>query len=154
MNALAFKKGLERVLLSAGFERTGKSLHRVGSGAATMVAFEKGFGNQWFVNVGFWLYALGSELPDRVAQTHLYFRLERLVPEFRETLLKAGALNEPDQPRAYEELRELLVNDIDSTLRVLGTVAGLRSALQEGRLTHGLVRKEARVYLATTAEPH
>lgn len=147
MNALAFKKGLERVLLSIGFERTGKSLHRVGSGAATMVTFEKGFGSQWFINVGFWLYALGNEPPDRVEQTHLYFRLERLVPNFRERLLEAGALDEPNQPQAYEELCELLANDIDSALRVLGTEAGLRAALQEGRLTHGLVRKEARVYL-------
>ncbi len=111
------------------------------------MAFEKGFGNQWFIIVGFWLYALGSELPERVEQTHLYFRLERLVPTLRETLLEAGALNEPNQPRAYELLCGLLVNDIDSTLRILGTVAGLRSALQEGRLTHGLVRKEARMYL-------
>jgi hypothetical protein len=147
MKALAFKKGLERVLLSIGFERAGKSFHRVGSGVATMVAFEKGFGNQWFIDVGFWLYALGSELPDRVEQTHLYFRLERLVPTLRETILEAGALTEPNQPQAHEKLCYLLVNDIDSTLRVLGTVAGLRSALQESRLTHGLVRKEARAYL-------
>lgn len=148
MNALAFKKGLERVLLSMGFERARKTFHRDGSGVATMVAFDKGFGNQWFINVGFWLYALGSELPERVEQTHLYFRLERLVPTFRETLLEAGALSEPNQPRAYSELCKALNSDIDSTLRILGTVVGLRTALHDGRLAYGLVRKEARMYLS------
>jgi len=149
MNSRGFRNGLERVLLSVGFEKGGKSLVRSESGVTTLIACAKGFGDQWSIDVGFWLEALGENRPDRVEQAHLYFRLERLVPEYHETIVLAGALNDAGQPAAYEKVLELLGNSIDPELRILGTEAGLRTAMAEGRLGNGLVRKEARAYLDT-----
>jgi hypothetical protein len=146
MDSRAFKSGLERVLLLMGFEKKGRALERSDSGVSTLIACSKGFGEQWSIDVGFWLEALGQDRPDRVEQAHLYFRLERLVPEYRETILLAGALNDADQPAAYKKMLELLPS-IDSGLRIMGTEAGLRTAMAEGRLGNGLVRKEARAYL-------
>jgi hypothetical protein len=98
--------------------------------------------------VGFWLNALGRDLPDRVERTHLYYRLERLVPEIREVILSAGAGSEPAQPDALEQLIELLTSRIDAVLRDLATVDGLRAAIDKGRLRDGLVKSQARDYLA------
>ena len=80
-------------------------------------------------------------------RTHLYFRLERLLPQFREVVLSAGDLDDPNQPAAYDLLKDTLATEGDATIQDLGTEAGLRRALKSSRLTHGLVRKEARKLL-------
>jgi hypothetical protein len=147
MTTSSFRKGLERAWLAAGFHRAGKSYRRDGSTAATLLSAEKGFGSQWFISVGFWLMGLGADVPDRVERTHMYFRLERLFPEFRETILAAGALGEPEQPESFEQLLHLLAGPIDAALRALGTEEGLRAAINSDRLCQGLIRKEAREYL-------
>jgi len=157
MNVRDFKKGIGSTLLSIGFDAVAGGAFvrsKPDSGVSTIVSTQKSFGDQWFINVGFWLHRLGGERPNTVQNAHLYFRLERLVPEYRETILLAGALlDEPDQPNAYQELRHLLATAIDSRLQVLGTEAGLRQAQAEGRLIDGLVRKEANDWLQVT-EPH
>lgn len=148
MDASRFKKGLERVLTSKGFARHGKSLRREGQKVETLISFEKGFGSQWFINVGFWLTELGDAVPELVHQTHLYFRLERLFPKFREVILTAGAISDVGQEMAYEELVRVLDSDLDSPLNELGTEEGLSSALRNNQLDKGLVTKTARDYFA------
>ena len=147
MNAFAFKAAIRRVLQDLGFRDLGKLLRRDQSGVSVLVAFEKGFEKQWFLSVGFWLHALGQVIPDRVEQTHLYLRLDRLLPASREAILTAGALDDPAQAEAYDRLLELLVQDFDVLLRDLGTDAGLRNAARASQLKQGLMRKEAREYL-------
>ncbi|MDC3960076.1 hypothetical protein [Polyangium jinanense] len=147
MNDHTFKTGVERALLSAGFERHGKLLRRHDSSVWTLVGTEKGFGQQWHINVGFWLEALGAACPAQVEKTHLYFRLERLFPEHHETIASAGALDDQKQSEAFGKLNALLVGEIERGLRALGTEAGLRSAMAAGRLTQGLITKEAREHL-------
>jgi hypothetical protein len=147
MNAASFKSNIEQVLVSAGFERHEKSLRRYESCVWTLVGIEKGFGPQWHINVGFWLEALDGKCTARVEQSHLYFRLERVFPEHRETITLAGALGDSNQPEAYAALLALLQGDIDRQLRALGTEAGLRAALTAGRLIQGLITKGAREHL-------
>jgi len=163
MTSTEFKKGLERVLRSLGFQRAGKALARSGIRVLTLVALQKSnFGDQWWINIGFWLEQLGGHAPDRVELSHLYYRLESLFPEHRETILVAGDLDEPEQPiilvgdakardqrKAYEQLLELFTGRIDAELRVLGTEEGLRKGMRDGKLKNGLVRKEARAWLLT-----
>jgi hypothetical protein len=97
--------------------------------------------------VGFWLHALGTLETDHVERTHLYFRLERLFPEFQEVILCAGDLDDPNQPAAFDLLKATLATEGDGTIQNLGTEAGLRRALQSSRLNHGFVRQEARQFL-------
>jgi len=144
MTGSTFKKGIEKALLSVGFARAGNALVRHDGGVWTMVSCEKGFGDQWSINVGFWLEELDANRPDRVEQSHLYFRLERLTPLHRETILQAGSLQDPEQAKAYAELISMLGTGIDAELRSLGTYPGLRAAMAEGRLVNGLVKKNAR----------
>jgi hypothetical protein len=148
MKTAVFKSGIEKALTGVGFQRTGNTLQRECHNVATLIGLQKGDGNQWFMNVGFWLSGMGGTIPDRVEQTHLYFRLERLFPRYRETILTAGALSDEEQPAAYRQLIELLDSQIAPELQVLATEASLRKGLGEGRLTHGLVRKEVRDYLS------
>ena len=147
MNTQTFKKGLSQILIGLGFKTVGKSLRRDQSDVSILVSFEKGFENQWFITVGFWLHGLATLTTDRVERTHLYFRLERLLPEFREVVLSAGDLDDPNQPAAYDLLKTTLAAEGDTMMRNLGTEAGLRRALQSSKLSQGMVRKEARQFL-------
>lgn len=147
MNSIAFKKGVERALLPVGFERSGKLLRRHGLKVWTLVNTEQGLGNQWHINVGFWLGALSPICAMRVEQAHLYFRLERLFPEHYETIVLAGALGDQKQPTEFIKLIELLAGDIGARLLDLGTEEGLRAVMTTGGLECGLVRKEARLHL-------
>jgi hypothetical protein len=139
MNSANFKKGLSQALLGLGFKKVGKSLRKDQSDVSILVSFQKGFGAQWFINIGFWLHALGVLATDRVEQTHMYFRLEGL--------LTAGALDDPNQPASYDLLKAALASEGASMMQDLGTEAGLRRALQSSRLRQGLVRWEARQFL-------
>lgn len=144
---LSFKKELEQVWLANGFKRQGKSYCRADANITALVNIEKGFDNQWFVNVGFWLMMLDTKVPDRVEKAHMYFRLEGLFPEYKETILAAGALSDTEQSRSFKTFLKLLSGPIDNSLRELQTVEGLRAALISQRLLRGLVTKEARQYL-------
>lgn len=147
MKSTTFKRGLEKALLAMGFRRSRRSLLRRTNGVTQILGFQKGFGDQWFINVGIWIHALGEAAPDAVEQSHLYFRLERLIPELRETILGTGALSDDEQSEAYRELVDLLPNRVARELEALATEAGLRAAMARGRLASGLLRKEARAYL-------
>jgi hypothetical protein len=147
MNARVFRRGVERALLSAGFERHGKVLRWQDSRVWTIVGVEPGFGRRWHVNVGFSLRSLEAEPPRNVEGSHLYFRLERLFADHSATITLAGALDDERQPEAYAKLQELLVGAVAQELRALGTEEGLRDAMIAGGLVHGLVTKEARAFL-------
>lgn len=148
MTSRAFKSGIERVLRSLGFAGAGSLLARHDLDIWTLIGFDKGSGDQWHINVGFWIDALGGPPPEKLERSHAYFRLERLVPELHETITSAGSLGEPEQPRAYDELLRALPEVVEAELRRLGTEAGLRKALARGRLMNGLIRKEARARLS------
>lgn len=145
MNASTFKKGLVEVLTSNGFVRFGKSLRRDDKNVTILISFENGFGQQWFINVGFWLIEIGDLVPEIVQKSHLYFRIERLFPENREIILTAGALDDVQQPIAFNELEHLLRDKLISSICKLASKENLKSALSDGRLAGiGLITKEAR----------
>jgi hypothetical protein len=117
-----------------------------GVGVTAIVGFGKGLGEQWYVNVGFLLDALGTEPPVLVERSHLYFRLDRLAPDLRETLLTAGCLDDPRQEEAHSLLIQQGLTTVDLRLRALSSVHALRAELTtlDGV---GLVTREAREYL-------
>lgn len=149
MTSVEFRRGVAEVLLAAGFVRCGQTFARELSGVSTLLGIERNFGARLSVNVGFWLHALGGAAPKLVEHAHCYFRLERLFPEYRETILDACALDEASQLDAYQRFLETLREAIDSRLRVIGTLEGLRHAFAAGKLRGGLLTKEARPFLLT-----
>ena len=151
MTGQEFAKGLFGALPQHGFARCGSLMRLPGDAVITLVGVQKGFGEQWFVNVGFWLKQLGRNEPDRIEQSHMYFRLERLFPQYREFILEAGDLAAEGQLSAYHKFLKVLVDEIASDLKQLGTAEGLVDAYHAGRLSAGLVTKAAKELLARTA---
>lgn len=150
MTGLKFKKHLEIHLLKLGFIRHGKNSKRETDSASILIGIQKGFGSQWFINVGFWLPSLGgNDIPEKIESTHLYYRLERLFPEYRETIIGAGDLEYEAQFIELDRLKDLLASDIIPDLCILGLETNLKKALAEGRLKNGMIGKEARRFLAS-----
>lgn len=151
MNDKQFKKGIFMTLGEHGFTQQGNLMGISSEGAMVLVGVEKGFGDQWFINVGFCLDRIGADAPKRVEQSHMYFRLERLFPSHRELILAAGDLADPEQPDAYEVLLSHLSRDIADELRQLGSERGAIDAYRAGRFGGGLVTKFAREILSGSA---
>jgi hypothetical protein len=145
---IGFKANLFRALRQHGFAPSGQLMRFFEDDIVTLVEAQKGFGSQWFVNVGFWLRRLGTLEPKRIERTHLYFRLERLFPEHREVILGAGDMSDTAQSEAHSALVRLIDRDIASELKVLGTEQGLVEAYGAGRLNAGLVTQAARQVLS------
>ncbi len=79
----------------------------------------------------------------------MYCRLERLFPEHRELILTSGRLDDAAQPGAYHALVDLLAGDVAIELKNLGTERGAAEAYKAGRLSGGLVSKEAEEKLSS-----
>jgi hypothetical protein len=151
VTSASLKKSLTGAFCGAGFSRFGTALRREGEAVTAVVAFSRGFGNQRFINVGFWLHALGPDVPAAVEKTHLYFRLDRLAPEWREVILVAGCLDDKRQPDALSQLGELLTGEVEAVLHSLLSVQGLKAAVPVLEVS-GLVSLAARDYLVAVAE--
>lgn len=147
MTPRAYKQGIYEALRSLGFIKRGNSLYRDQQNVLLLLSVEGGKSHRWYINLGFWLKSLGETTTDRVEKTHIYIRLERLFPMYRDIILASSALGEPDQPIGYERLIELLLTEIDRKLRSLSTEEGLKAALREGRFSHAISLPEARKYL-------
>ena len=142
-----FKKGIIDTLLRLGFMRKGTVMSRATDDVDILIGFQKGFGDQWFINIGFCMRELITTPLNKVEKTHMYYRCEGLFPHLRETILTAGSLSDVNQAESYQLLLNLLETEIDTQLRTLSSVAGLSLANKSGQLNNGLVTKEARQYL-------
>lgn len=147
MTPLAFRQGIYGALQSLGFKKRGKSVYRDQERVLVLVSVEGGKSSRWYIDVGFWLKSLGETTTDRHEKTHIYIRLERLFPMYRDIILAACALGAPDQPIGYKRLLELLPTEIDGRLRSIGTEDGLKIALRDSHFSHALSLPEARKYL-------
>lgn len=147
MNGLQFKKGIFSLLMRQGFSARGDLMILSSDSVSVVLGVSHGFGAQWFIDVGFMLLPLSRQVPARVEQSHMYFRLERLFPEHREAILKAGRLDDPDQKNVYDFFVGLLNGQIVSQLSSYTALQNLASAFNSGRFTGGLVTKDARQFL-------
>ena len=150
-----FKKSVALPLEQAGFIKKGQSWYLDGKDALIVFNMEKidMFSNEQYVfNVGIWLKAFGIPLFPTYNNCHLYYRVERLLPEFRELILNGGALE-----RSNTQLLSEFVSFISSTLIpfLYGCTNedNLRGMMSDNRLNMGFVRIEAREYL-TRQVPH
>lgn len=149
MKNIEFKKGIYDVLGHVGFYRYGNIMQTSGDGVKILLEVKKGFGEQWFINLGFCLDRFGLKKTTRVEQADMYFRLERVFPKYRETILAAGDLEDPAQAEAYRTFLQLLGKEIVEDLKTLGSEHGLIDAYRLGRLSEGLVTAATRDLIAT-----
>lgn len=151
MTGAEYKRGVHKAFQRAGFAKQRYALHAPGEGVTTLVNTQKGFGAQWFINVGFCLHRLDPTPAERVEKTHMYFRLERLFPAHRELILTASEIDDPGQPAAYPLLLDLLAGEVGTGLRALGSEQAIIEAYRAGRLQQGLVLGTARALIEASA---
>jgi Domain of unknown function (DUF4304) len=147
MKPTEFKKGIGQVLLTHGYKKYGACYKKTSESVTVLVSFQKVFQSQWFLNVGIWLHGLSENPPDKIEKSHLYFRLERLAPLFREQILAAGDTKSIEQERAHRHFLELLNSSILEIIDELLDEKKLLKAFADGELSNGMIRGEAREYL-------
>jgi hypothetical protein len=150
-----FKNTIDRVLFFGGFKIVAKNYHYTGEVAVILVGLQKvEYNEQYFINVGFWLTAIGGDnIPLKIEKTHMYFRLERLFPDRRELIIRAGDLSAPEQPRASSLLSQMLADDfIPELISLSNSLDSLRCAYRNGILQSGLILREARELLHSNSQ--
>ncbi|MCG5510083.1 hypothetical protein [Ectothiorhodospira lacustris] len=138
--------------MKKNFARLGDLMFTSGDDAVALVGVEKGFGEQKFVTVGFCICRIGIELPRRVELAHMYFRLERLFPQYRECILAAGALDDSDQIAAFKQFLGYLEHTFAPDICGMTSEGGLVKAYCAGRFDAGLVTKQARDFLVSVTQ--
>lgn len=147
--ANAFKSELTKAFRATGFVRFRSLLRYDGEAASVLVEFQKGFGTQWHINVGFCLNGMSAVVPDRLELSSLYFRCEGLFPKSQETVRAAGELDprNSEQESALQDLVKLVEQDFAPTLKGMTSSEGLREAWIGGRLSDGFVGIQVRAFL-------
>lgn len=150
MKSNEFKQGIFASLMERGFLRRGNLMCFSGNGAQIAVGVENGFGQQWFVNVGFCLDRIGIGEITRIEQSHMYFRLDRLFAQHRELIVWAGALDDMEQSRKYEVFLSLLASEVGEELKQFSSEQAIADAYRAGRFREGLIAKSARDLISSS----
>ena len=132
----AFGKG-------AGMTKHSGSWYRSTSDLVTVVNLQKSqYGSSYYLNVGWWLQALGTVKFPKENELHVRTRLEALVPD--RTAEIAGLLN-LERPVAdrTDRLRDMLHAELLPILNSTQTVEGLRVLRRLGKLNDAAIRRAA-----------
>lgn len=148
-NSPTFKRVVETALAQGGFKKHGKAWRFDGEDVSIIVGLQKiEYSRQVFVNVGFWLKKLGDDPPEKVELTHMYYRLERLCPEHREAILAAGDESAAQHQHWLDSVAPILTSECLPQVKAWTSTDAVRAAFLAGKLSGGLIRKEARQLLS------
>jgi hypothetical protein len=107
------------------------------------------FGNQWYINIGFWIQAFGEVENPPESHCHIRLRITDLP------MADAAQLNDAlgaDEPMHDEMRREIVESHIKGKLlpflREASTLEGLLQLLREGAFRGCAVRKEVRTLVS------
>lgn len=145
-----FKKVVNAPFETKGFVKKGQSQYLDGEDVLVVFNLEKiemFSKDQYVINIGFWLKTFGlSEFPP-YNQCHLYYRVERLFPQYRELVLASCSLEESDQ-QLLADLSDFISGELIPFLQSCTKLTKLRELMSQGSLDGGLVRREAREILS------
>jgi hypothetical protein len=153
MDKKSFLQSIAKPLNKAGLRRRKKTWYLDGEQVLVVVNFEfltLILDQQYVINIGFWLKALGEPDHPPYYDCHLYYRIESLFPEHREFLLTSSSLIETNV-ELVNELAEFIDDTLIPFLKECTQEKKLREMMAQGLLNGGLVMKEARWYLASGA---
>lgn len=144
-----FKTEIGRILEQSGFRRRGQSwLWNGPDGIAVVNLQRSNWANEYYVNIGIWLKALGgSQLPE-IHECHLSFRLESLFPDHRELIL-VGCSLEDSSEEILADLSKFFQEEVIPFVKQCTRLEVLRNFMFEGRLKQGLMTKDARELLTS-----
>jgi hypothetical protein len=148
MAELTFKRVVENALIKAGFFKHGKAWLFKATDVSIVIATQSAANSrQTFINVGFWLSALGEAVPEKVELTHMYYSLERLFPQERDAILIAGDNRLAREVDWSSTFASVLDDVCLPGLKSICSMAAIRAEFSAGKLSGGLIRKEARALL-------
>ncbi|HMS18118.1 MAG TPA: DUF4304 domain-containing protein [Planctomycetota bacterium] len=146
-----FKGIIRRAFTLNGFRYVSKNLRFDGSAASILIGLQKfEYGESYFINVGLYLRTLGDEVPAKVEHTHMYFRLERLFPEWSDAIIIGGQLSHHEQPDLAVHLARLIEDKcVPALVELANSLDRIRRVWKDGGLRSGFILKEARQLLSS-----
>lgn len=148
-NRKYFKKSIGLLFNAAGYELRGNCWTRLNSEVVVVVNLDKSpYDDQHYLEVGFWLTALGCYEGQKPPKCHLRFSLESLFAENRILILDATILpNTGGDLSVSERFLSFMKNGAIPFLLTCDQFSNLLQHYRGGRFHDGLIRKEAKVLL-------
>lgn len=143
-----FQTRVLRAFSDFGFRGSGRTRRYFGEEIDILINVQQAYSN-CFINVGFVLKSISNDIPDRVEKTHMYYRLESIFPEIRETIIAAGELEEADSEEFTVKLIDSIKSSLARKLCQLSILENLKSTFKSGKLENGMVTGSARLFLST-----
>lgn len=144
----SFKNAISVPFKEAGFISKGQSWYLNGKDAVIVTNLQKSnWSNSYYINVGVWLKALGDLVFPQYNNCHLGFRAEALFPEKRNLILVSCDL-EKTNTELLTDLSGFIESLLIPFLRECSNANKLKEFMRQGLLDKGLVRIEAKQYLA------
>ncbi len=148
MEPRAFKKALGRFFEQSGFSHKGQTWFLDGEETVAVVNVQKNqYDTDAFLNLGFWLKALGKApaLPPAENLCHARIRAESLFPDLSPEISR---LLNRDAPIPDDEriagLEKVMTQFVIPFMLDGSTAEGLRTHLLNGRFRRGLVHVDAK----------
>jgi hypothetical protein len=147
------KKDLKKIISyslekSTLFTTKGQSWYLDGKDSTIVVNLQKSnFNEDYFMNVGIWLKALGIAIFPSFNKCHLYFRLEKLFPENRTLILNSLSL-ERTNSKSLDDFSQFIILRVIPFLQHCTEEDQLKEFMKVGRFKNGIISKEAKDYLS------
>lgn len=142
-----FKKAINEPFKKAGFIKRGQTWYLDGKDVLVVTNLQKNdWAESYYINVGFWLKALGETSFPPYNHCHLSYRIESLFPEKRDLILIGGSLEESNLEN-LANLIQFMTNYVIPFLKDCTEINKLSELFATGSLNNGLIFKEARQYL-------
>lgn len=136
-------KYLQTSLMNVGFRSSGGEMWHDSAAVKAICRVEVSRKNYLpSVNLGFWLYELGTVSATSYNHCHIYGPVSFVIPVFADYALLNG-VNDESAWKSFGHDASLLFAEVDKLM----TVSALRLAFHEGKFDSCLIRKEARALL-------
>ena len=142
-----FKKAFSAPLEKAGFTKKGQTWYLDGRDTIVVVNLQKSnYSEDYYVNVGIWLKALGDASFPQVEYCQLNYRMENLFPD-QLTLIRQGCSLAYSDAELLTGLSDFLAEKFIPFAQSCTDDHHIRELFAQGDLKRGLIFMEARKYL-------
>jgi len=149
INKKDFKKSISYSFEKSNlYTKKGQSWYLDGKDSTIVVNLQKSnFNEEYFMNIGIWLKALGIATFPSFNKCHLYFRLEKLFPEDRALILNSLSL-ERTNSQLLDDFSQFIILKMIPFLQHCTEENQLIEFMKVGRFKNGIISKEAKDYLS------
>lgn len=143
-------------LRSQGFKKKALNFYKSSDQVVVVINFQKSdFSDAYYLNFGIWIKLIEPVLDETSIKSnkcHIVIRMERLLPEFSDTIRCLGfrsRLRDDEVKELDQNFHKIFGVSFQEKLAACLTVKGLNELFCEGAFSASLVRKEARDYFSS-----